>query len=295
MENRLPQCALIVCLASLPSMGAESASHPDSIRIENGLVTVSHTWPSEEHPYGGMQAVYFAPSLTSDWMLVGLEWRESYDEVSEYSQPLSNSPSGGFFKVVDRPEPWDPWSLDSDKDGLVDAYEEAIGTDPQNPDTDGDGLEDYQELSWATDPLNPDTDGDGLSDGEEEELKTKPLEPDTDGDGLDDGLEVGLGWNPRSEDTDDDRLSDGDEYFVYHSDGLNPDSDGDGMYDSWEVDYGFDLLDAADGGFDTDGDGLTNSEEFKWDTDPRNRDSDGDGMSDGDEIRSGRDPWNPVD
>lgn len=294
MKNNLSLCALLVSSLAIPSMGGEG-SPTDSIRIEDGLVTIFHMWPREEHPYGGMQTVYFAPSLTSDWMMVSLEWRESYEEVSEYSQLLDAFPAGGFFKVVDRPEEPDPWSLDSDGDGLVDGYEEATGTDPLNPDSDGDGLEDYQELSWTTDPLDPDTDDDGLLDGEEATLKTDPLDPDTDGDGLDDGLEVSLSWNPLSDDSDDDRLSDGEEYFVYHSDGLNWDSDGDGMSDRWEVDYGFDLLDASDGSSDADGDGLTNSEEFKIDTDPRNKDSDGDGMSDGDEVKCGRDPWNPVD
>ncbi len=39
-------------------------------------------------------------------------------------------------------------TLDTDKDGLSDLEEKAIGTDPNNPDTDGDGVDDgteYQE------------------------------------------------------------------------------------------------------------------------------------------------------
>ena len=294
MKNNLPLCALLLSSLAIPSMGGERSLTP-SIRIENGLVKISHTWPSEEHPLGGMQTVYFAPSLTSEWMIVSIERRESYEEESEFSQPLAAFPSAGFFKVVNRPDEWDPWSVDSDGDGLFDGYEEATGTDPHNPDTDGDGLEDYQELSWTTDPLDPDTDGDGLSDGEEVNQKTNPLEPDTDGDGLGDGLEIELSWNPLSDDSDNDLLGDGDEYFVYHSDGLKGDTDGDGMSDRWEVDYGFDLLDAADGSQDPDGDGLVNSDEYKWDTDPYNRDCDRDGMSDGDEVKCGRDPWNPFD
>lgn len=82
--------------------------------------------------------------------------------------------------------------LDSDGDGLTDAYERMIGTDPFNPDTDGDGLFDGEEVNvYSTDPLNPDTDGDGLSDGEEVLIySTDPRDRDTDDGGVSDGHEV---------------------------------------------------------------------------------------------------------
>ncbi len=58
--------------------------------------------------------------------------------------------------------------LDTDKDGLTDVKETALGTDINNPDTDGDGLTDGAEVNiWGTDPLKKDTDGDGFSDGQE--------------------------------------------------------------------------------------------------------------------------------
>jgi hypothetical protein len=57
---------------------------------------------------------------------------------------------------------------DTDKDGLMDAYEFSIGTDMYNPDSDFDGLTDYEEHSvYRTDPLNWDTDGGGMGDGSE--------------------------------------------------------------------------------------------------------------------------------
>ena len=60
-------------------------------------------------------------------------------------------------------------------------------------DSDGDGLTDaYEALYWLTDPLVADTDGDGLSDGEEIDGGLDPLSADSDGDGLGDGDE--LGW-----------------------------------------------------------------------------------------------------
>jgi hypothetical protein len=43
---------------------------------------------------------------------------------------------------------------------------------------------------------------------------------------------------------------------------------------------------------DSDGDGLTNSEEQYYNTDPNNADTDGDGFSDGEEVASGFDPTN---
>jgi len=51
------------------------------------------------------------------------------------------------------------------------------------------------------------------------------------------------------------------------------DSDGDGMADVWEVAHGLNEHDPSDALCDTDVDGLSNLNEFKADTDPRNRDS----------------------
>lgn len=57
---------------------------------------------------------------------------------------------------------------DFDRDGLTNAEEEQLQTDPYSADTDADGLYDREEVSaWHTDPLNPDTDGDGYLDGAE--------------------------------------------------------------------------------------------------------------------------------
>ena len=46
-------------------------------------------------------------------------------------------------------------------------------------------------------------------------------------------------------------------------------------------------------GYDSDGDGLTDSEENAIGTDPNNPDTDGDGFSDGDEVNQGTDPLDP--
>lgn len=67
------------------------------------------------------------------------------------------------------------------------------------------------------------------------------------------------------------------------------DTDGDLMPDRWEKLKGTDPA-IADGTADPDLDKLTNLEEFRHGTDPKNPDSDGDGTSDGDEVRQGRNP-----
>jgi hypothetical protein len=59
------------------------------------------------------------------------------------------------------------------------------------------------------------------------------------------------------------------------------DTDNDGLPDDWEIEH-FDNLDQNPGN-DTDGDGLTNIQEYNLETDPSNADTDGDGLSDGDD------------
>ncbi|MHA2277999.1 MAG: SdrD B-like domain-containing protein, partial [Candidatus Kariarchaeaceae archaeon] len=93
----------------------------------------------------------------------------------------------------------DPWTVDSDGDGLTDGAEiNTYWTDPTNVDTDGDGLSDSEEVNThLTEPLNVDTDSDGLTDYEEvNSFSTDPLNADTDGDSLSDGDEVLNGTDP---------------------------------------------------------------------------------------------------
>ena len=68
------------------------------------------------------------------------------------------------------------------------------------------------------------------------------------------------------------------------------DSDGDGLTNSEERDLGTDP-DVAD----TDGDGIADGEEVERGIDPLNIDSDGDGYSDGDEVAEGSDPADEDD
>ena len=62
------------------------------------------------------------------------------------------------------------------------------------------------------------------------------------------------------------------------------DSDGDGLWDAWELENFGNLDQKADG--DPDGDGLTNAQEFRLNTDPNKSDTDGDGLKDGEEVNT---------
>ncbi|WP_396627023.1 Ig-like domain-containing protein [Luteitalea sp.] len=97
-------------------------------------------------------------------------------------------------------------SADSDRDGIADDLELALGLDPNDPadaleDRDGDGLNNLDETIAGTNLNLPDSDSDGLLDGEEvrpgaDGYITNPLSADTDGDGIRDALEVSSGSDP---------------------------------------------------------------------------------------------------
>ncbi len=115
---------------------------------------------------------------------------------------------------------------DTDRDGLLDAFEDEYAfLDPKDPtdargDHDEDGLSHLKEFELGTKPDHPDSDGDGLSDGAEvNEHGTSPTNADSDRDGLPDGVELTkLKTNPAARDSDGDRMPDGFEIFS----GTNP-------------------------------------------------------------------------
>ncbi|MGA8246824.1 MAG: hypothetical protein WB797_07960 [Nocardioides sp.] len=122
--------------------------------------------------------------------------------VEGYSSPLpdplppSSPATATSYDVIDLGA--QPGSdLDTDHDGLTDAFEARIGSNPELADTDGDGLSDAYEAGVShTDPLLADTDGDTLTDSAEVALGTSPTSLDTDQDGLSDGLEIRSGYDP---------------------------------------------------------------------------------------------------
>ena len=74
----------------------------------------------------------------------------------------------------------------------------------------------------------------------------------------------------------------------------SPDGDGDGLPDSWEVGWGTDP-ERDDADDDPDGDQLNNIEEYELGTDPLAADSDSDGCNDGEELSYESDPLHAGD
>ncbi|WP_129751695.1 gliding motility-associated C-terminal domain-containing protein [Flavobacterium beibuense] len=153
--------------------------------------------------------------------------------------------------------------VDNDGDGV------AEGTDPDDNDPC------VPNANFAT----CDQDGDGLNNSEEALIGTNPTNPDTDGDGINDGDEVIGGSNPL------------DSCSPVPTGGCPTDADGDGSPAGTDPDDNNPCVpDNTAGACDQDGDGLNNTQEAIYGTDPTNPDTDGDGINDGSEITNGTDP-----
>lgn len=137
---------------------------------------------------------------------------------------------------------------DTDRDGILDNTDNCllfINVNQVNNDEDTLG-----------DACDLDDDNDGLSDVYELNIGTNPLKADTDNDGLLDSIEVTLGTNPLIADTDIDGVLDGADAFPLDpsetidtdGDGIgnntDNDDDNDGLSDSVEIAYGSDPLDS---------------------------------------------------
>jgi len=171
-------------------------------------------------------------------------------------------------------------SMDDDADGIANLDEVTLGLNPSLSDTDGDGVPDGLDAfpsfsaEWGDldgdgvgDNSDPDIDGDGLSNSDEALYGTDPRLADTDGDAIND-----LADNCRLASNDDQRDTDADG----RGDLCEDDADGDGLPDSEEANYGTNPLIA-----DTDGDGLGDRTEINIGTNPLVKDTDGDGKNDG--------------
>jgi hypothetical protein len=86
----------------------------------------------------------------------------------------------------------DPYSKDTDGDGIWDGDENRHNFDPRTDDTDADQVSDYDEYNvWYSDPRWQDTDLDGISDLLEIDFfHTSPIDADTDGDQMNDSDEL---------------------------------------------------------------------------------------------------------
>jgi len=198
----------------------------------------------------------------------------------------------------------DPLAADTDGDGLSDAQEISEGCNGGSDgyvnsfDSDGDGVRDG--LDTQPDVANASGNSGELNDGDADAICVDSIgDPDSDGDGLDDGIEVGLGTDPHDWDTDNDGLSDYEELRTYGTDPRSPDTDGDGA-DGNVATRAAGTAPALAGYTGPDSiQCLSDCEEvlsgtshppFGSDldqTDPRQVDTDGDGLSDADEFRVG--------
>ncbi|HEX5038155.1 MAG TPA: thrombospondin type 3 repeat-containing protein [bacterium] len=158
-------------------------------------------------------------------------------------------------------EPVNPSETDADGDGLTATLEESIGTDPNVADTDGDGANDGVDCfpldntknlcGGATTVIDPDFDDDGICNGAEsatDPVTNNPCTPNPQGqgdncpatpnadqkddnhNGVGDACEISS-----SVDGDGDLLPDDLEENVFHTDPTKSDTDGDGLSDSDEV------------------------------------------------------------
>jgi len=177
--------------------------------------------------------------------------------------------SGDCTSTVD----WDLCGdIDSDGDGLSDAWELEYGMNPNDPDSDGDGIPDGIEGADEGDGEPPDEDGDDDYDAND---------TDADGDGVGDAEEAGdIATSLAPADTD----GDGDADYV------DTDSDNDGILDGddncrlvanpgQEDTDGNDVGDACEG--DKDGDGVLDEDDNCPSTvNPDQSDIDGDDAGD---------------
>lgn len=139
--------------------------------IQSDGTTVKWKLPEEKGTYTIIAEAPSGKKITKEVKVVSL------NDNDEYQQFLS-----GMIEI-----PEDDETTDSDNDGLTNAKEKELGTNPYSADSDGDGLPDKLEIERTkTDPLKKDTDGDGINDGDELDLGLDPLKIDSKEDGIKD-------------------------------------------------------------------------------------------------------------
>ena len=202
--------------------------------------------------------------------------------------------------------------LDVDGDGLTNAQEDTLGTSRSNPDSDGDGALDGAEagdtdgdgIPNALESSVSDSDGDGVS-NQDDANNSNPCVPnassaaclaaDSDGDGLTNAQEDALGTSRNNPDTDGDGANDGTEVGDTDGDGIPnalessiTDTDGDGVANQADANNTNPCVPNSSTVLcllqDSDGDGLTNSQEDLLGTDRNVADTDGDGTNDGADV-----------
>ena len=113
-----------------------------------GNGTMNVTFAIEGGQDGYYYDVFAGTALTSPISKGYWTWQGQGQHCLIYS--LTNMPQGTVFYILGTP-------LDTDGDGLTDAYEKLVSkTDPNNSDTDGDGMPDGWEVLLGMNPLSND-------------------------------------------------------------------------------------------------------------------------------------------
>jgi len=142
--------------------------NPLYLQDEPGNILASPRYVVGPEDDGELDARLQPSSPMRDAAIDDLTLRDPDGSIADY----------GAYGGPDAPADSDRYLVDTDGDGLADAWEIDFGLDPN------------------TDDALSDVDGDGLTASEEYDLGTDPTLADTDADGVDDDVEVLLGDDP---------------------------------------------------------------------------------------------------
>ncbi len=243
-----------------------SSSNPDNDGLTNEQEYLLGTEPDNaDSDYDGLKD---GDEVSGNLSSYGPDWPFADNYPSYYDTPFVENPYN---------TPLDPLNEDTDEDGVLDGKEIDWGLDPNNPDTDGDGVDDGTEVGYGDNNVNV--------------FKPWPLWNYLYLEDLDD-----CDMNPNNNDTDSDGMNDRWEHKYARLDpagreldpryGGDPgnDTDNDGLVNN--IECSLNLSSEVPDGWDTDGDGLSDSQEYYgtvtgYATNPNNVDSDGDFLIDG--------------
>jgi len=226
------------------------------------------------------------------------------ETIYEFTGPCGSSEID-LSEIINEKTWMDPTS-DYDNDGLYTITEVIYKCNPFKSDTDNDNITDSAELSFTGGERNitvtlTDYDRDGYLDNQtiisqgNITMLSNPILYDSDFDGLSDSKENYFGTNAFNPDSDNDTMLDGWEVFT--------------TVVPWDINFEYSLEEYNNvvnplyaptnpsnwASMDIDKDGLNNTMESKYFTNPFYNDTDHDGLLDEWEINNGFDPTNPYD